>query len=287
MMSTVGRLDHSGICPACRRVLPLGAPCPVDGRAPLDARVPAERATLVDAIWGAPEARAALVVASRSGAPRRARAGLVAASAWMLMGWVTALPTSAIVVLAAAIGGFAALLAGRTRMRLLPSGAILVPTPARYAAGVITAADELLAPGSGTLCAAWVVELHQDTSKVTRVTLRVGRTAGMLLELDGGAQVRIPPGPLYLDGTPPQLGDLEHSLEDMLNGLDPARSRHDAWPLFPFNVVAEQTLHIGDRVEVFGALAPVFVAGASAPLYRDAPSTELAPVGVPVLRLLP
>ncbi len=203
----------------------------------------------------------------------------------MMLGWLTALPTSAVVVLAVAIAGFAALLAGRARLRLLPGGAAAMPTPARYAAGVITAADELLAPGSGTPSAAWVVELHQDTNQVTRVTLRVGRTAGMLLVLDGGAHVRIPPGPLYLDGTPPQLGDLEHSLEDLLNALDPARSRHDAWPLFPFNVVAEQTLHIGDRVEVFGELAPVFVAGATAPLYRDAPSTELAPVGVPVLRL--
>ena len=51
-------------------------------------------------------------------------------------------------------------------------------------------------------------------------------------------------------------------------------------------MVVEQTLHLGDRVEVLGEHAPVFVAGAAQPLYRDAPSTALAPTAVPVLRLI-
>ena len=244
-----------------------------------------QRAALVDAIWGDRAARAALLAAA---APRRSRLFRegIPPSIALLIGVFADLSVQGMLLAAAGGTAIGLLLGIRPRGRLLVTGGAAVLASRVRATGRIEAADEIVAPGSGTPSAAWVVELRQDAAREARITLRVGLTGELVIILDGGARVRLPAGPLYLSGAPPQLGDLEHSLEALLNTLDPARTRHDPWPLFPFNVVGEQTFHVGDRVELFGELAPTFVAGAAIPLYREAPATELVPVGVPVLRLV-
>ena len=258
---------------------------PADGQLPLAPGVTEQRAALVDAVWSTAAVRQALLADALRTTPQRTRVAALSAMISAGAGLVGSLPFAGVVVVGV-VGGLIGAAAGRRgRQVLLPASATTLPALPRYAAGRIQAANEIIAPGSGELCAAWAIELRVEGRWSARTTLRVGATAGLELVLDGGARVAVPAGPLWIAGDLAQLGDVEDSLEELLRAIDPLRAdRHDPWPLFPFNVVVERAMHVGDRVEVLGELTPAVVAGGAAVLYRDAPSTVLAPVGVPTLR---
>jgi hypothetical protein len=278
----------NAVCVTCRAVVPDGVAChgtvvALDGPA---------RAVLVDAIWGPESERAAFA--------RRAHVAKLRNAVWM-GGGATAgiMVTLAIAPVALITASFAALvgsLAGSTAGRLFgrtshasgyPAGAAPATVPPRFAAGRIGRSLGLVAPAGGAECAGWAIELRYVGGWGNHVMLRIGATAGMDLVVDGGATLRVPAGPLRLVHPLRQLDDLEAAeLELMLRMIDPQRgATHEPFSPLPYNVVTEDTLHVGDRVEIYGVVEPEVVETGDR-LYRDAPATILVPRGVIALRRL-
>jgi hypothetical protein len=287
-------LDGCGICPGCRRIMPADKPCDLDGAVIRRIASAEDRQALIDAVWGSQGKRAELM---RHVGPRKmtARARVMTALALGGVGAVGAVVAavlgqtgSAVALVAGLTGavlGASAKLPGRI---LIPSGgAVIAPQP-RFAAGQILPCEAMVAPGSGIACAAWALELRYDGRWGSRTTLRVGASAGFYIVLDGGEYARIPPGPLWIQGALPQLAELETpSFEELLHTLDPVHATDtDVWPLFRFNIIGEQTLHIGDRIEILGEVERELGAGPQDAMYRDAPASVLVPTAVPALRLV-
>lgn len=255
----------------------------------LDLELEHDRDEMLAALWGTPEQREDL--ASQLGSPiggvgRRVAVsgavGGIAAVTWSLL-------TEGSGVIGTFVFGFVGAIAGA--MFPIPRIGALVPTPAgplpalpRFAAGRLLSSTTIEAPASAETCAAWAIELRFEAARFTRHTLRIGESAGCEVELDGGERVRIPAGPLWIDGNLIQIDAEPDAVDDLLDDLDPQRRANDHFPLFPHNVVLEQRLHHGDRVELLGELERVPDKHAADELYREAAPSILQPRGLPVLR---
>ena len=149
-------------------------------------------------------------------------------------------------------------------------------------------ADAATSPTSGQECAAWALELRYVGEWGTAVILRAGFTEGVAIHLDDGGDVRLPAGPIWLSSELPQVDDFDvTSFEAFLRRVDPARAPGaELWPPLPHNVVVEDSLHVGDRVELAGRFEPALSNDGSGGLYRDAPMTVLVPRSLPTLRRL-
>lgn len=265
-----GVLDDCGICPVCRRVNRHDRPCDLDGAVVRSIGSVEDKQFLIDAIWGPSASRDESTQSLR---PRKESLG-------------SAVVAGALELLFGLVGTMVA--AARTKRYgiLIPSGGTQIPKLPRFAAGKILPCETVVAPGSGTECAAWAIELRYDGSWGSRITLRVGASAGFVVALDAGEYVKVPPGPLSVHDALPQLSDLEApSLEDLLRALDPTRTGDtEAWPLFPYNIVGEQTFLAGDRIELLGAMDRALVADQLDAMYREAPASVLVPCAIPTLR---
>jgi hypothetical protein len=289
------------ICLACRRIA-QGAEACEDGHPAPIALLGDARGALVEAVWGPPAAQAATARQAWRAQQRVLAYGTGAAGAALVT--ATGLGAGPLALLAAVGGGLVGALLARLRAaaasQRYPIGAADEPAARRIGAGRVVAAEGALAPASGEVCAAWAIELRLEGSWGSRTMLRAGLSAGLELELDGGARVVIAPGGLRLHGPTgarlPQLADLENpALEAWLRAIDPARARgaEPCSPL-PFNVVGEETLHVGDRVELAGVVEPLVITGADGGdaggdgggVYRVAPATALVTRGIPTLRRL-
>jgi hypothetical protein len=292
MASEWAILDGCGVCPACRRVVPGDRPCDLDGSVVRPISSAEDRQALLDAVWGSQPRRAELMrhLGARK-ATTRTRLAAAALGGVGVAGVAVAvlgMPGTVLEIVAGltwAVVGVSQMVSGQ---RLIPSGgAALTPQP-RFASGQILPCTAVVAPGSGIACAAWALELRYDGRWGSRTTLRVGASTGFDVALDGGERVRIPPGPLWIEDVLPQLAELESpSFEELLRALDPARTDDkDPWPLFRFNVIGEQTLHSGDRVEILGVVDRALGSSQQQAMYRDAPASVLVPRTVPALRLV-
>ena len=251
-----------------------------------------DRQALLDAVWGPQIKRAELMrhlgprkVTTRTRLIAAALGGMGAAGvAAALLG----VPGTALELVAGLTWAAFGMSKMMSRQRLIPSGGAAIAPQPRFAAGQILPCPAVVAPGSGIACAAWALELRYDGRWGSRTTLRVGASTGFDVALDGGERVRIPPGPLWIEDTLPQLAELESpSFEELLRALDPARTDHtDPWPLFRFNVIGEETLHSGDRVEILGVVDRALGSSQQQAMYRDAPASVLVPRTVPALRLV-
>jgi len=291
MANAWGLRDDCGICPGCRRVIPGGKPCDLDGSIARPIVTIEDKQTLIDAVWGPPVKRAELMhrLTTRTTTTRaRMATALTLGAACAVVANAFGVTSGAEAIVAGILGTMFGVSVKSPKRILIPSGGTAIAPQPRFAAGQILPCEAVVAPGSGTDCAAWALELRYDGRWGSRITLRVGASAGFDVALDGGERVRIPAGPLWFEGTLPQLDEMEsHMLEEMLRALDPTRSGDtETWPLFPFNVISEQTLQIGDRIEILGAVERELVVGQEDAMYRDAPASVLVPRTTSALRLI-
>jgi hypothetical protein len=291
MENTWGWLDGCGICPVCRRVTPGDKPCDLDGSAVRPIASMEDKQALIDAVWGSSVRRAELVqqLATRTAtAKARLVGGVMLGAIGMVVANVIGAINEGAIVFIGLVGAAVGTSVRSSKRVLIPSGGVALAPQPRFAAGKILPCDPVVAPGSGAFCAAWSMELRFDGRWGSRATLRVGASAGFGVALDGGEHLLIPEGPLWIQGALPQLAELESPLlEELLRALDPTRTGDpEPWPLFPFNVISEQTLQVGDRIELLGTMERELVSGQPDAMYRDAPASVLVPRDVPVLRLI-
>jgi hypothetical protein len=276
------------VCLECRTAFMSGGRC--EGEAHITVSLAHQRAALIEAVWGdfrhqVEAVRRVYVARARAFQSTAAGVGLGIAAGLVL----GAGPLS---LVAAMTGGavFLSALTGRRARRSPPQhprGAQPLPPLTPFARGRIRAAEGLDSPASGLACAAWAIELRYDATFGSRVMLRAGETAGLEIALDNGERVRIPAGSLRLVQPLPQLADHDVAeLEDWLRQVDPARAlAGELCPAIPFNVIGEDLLQVGDRVELFQQYEPS-VLGSGGGLYRESPATILVPRGVATLRRL-
>jgi len=286
------------ICLACRAVYPAGWVCDAGGLHEVVSLVtPAGRKALVEAVWGDEDVRRHGLREVERHTRRQfqlAAVGLVTGAGGVML----ALPGASAVALlgglaGAAVGHLGGYLAARRATPIYPRGATAPAATAPAARGRLRASASVDSPASATPCAAWAIELRFEGVWGERVMLRAGGTGGFDVALDSGERARVEAGPIRIAGGMSQLGDVETAeLDRYLRELDPGAGRTEPFPPIPYNVVAEQTVMAGDRVELLGELEPSIVGGAggagpgAGPLYRDAPATVLIPRGLPTLRML-
>jgi hypothetical protein len=269
------------LCPRCRRLVEPDRPCAIDASPTWRPSVPAERAHLVEALWGDEDRRKALR-ATTAPTTRRLRTGVAIAAGTYGAAFAFAGATFDAVVMALAGGVAGAALSGVRSMRRIPADAAVLPRWPRVGSGRIVAAAPSVSPGSLMQCAAFAVELRYTGSWGTRATLRIGASAGLEIELDGGAHLRVAPGPLWSTSAMVQLDGEDAVIDDLVAWLDPEDASAE-WKLFPYNEIHEATLEIGDRVEVFGEVEPRPAAADPTGLYRVAAPGELVHTGLPIV----
>lgn len=269
---------------------PAGRRC--DGAGHVTSSLAADRDVLVRHVWGELGERVEAlrrVYRSRVGALQATSLGLgVGLGASLALG-LGLFPTVGLVAGTSVALSRLAERRARKDPPVHPRGAEPLPVARAFARGRIRMASGLGAPASGGRGAAWALELRYEGAFGSRVMLRAGATAGLDVELDSGEWVRLDAGPLRVIGTLRQVPDHDVAeLEAYLRQVDPGRSlAGELCPAIPFNVIGEALLQVGDRVELYGEFAPTVLSGGGAALYREAPATILAPLGVPTLRVLP
>ena len=152
--------------------------------------------------------------------------------------------------------------------------------------GTVEGERVLESPAAATRCVAYALELHFAGSGIDRVMYRDAVTAGFDVQLDGGRIARIPPGRIRLLGTIHQEIDVDNvHLERYLARFDPRHRDGDAFDPLRHNVVCEQVILPGDRIELLSPFDPMVNARARPTHYRIPAPSLLTPRGVPVIRL--
>jgi hypothetical protein len=277
------------VCLECRTAFVDGRRC--DGAAHTTVSLVHERPALIEAVWGdfrhqVDAVRRVYVARARAFQSTAAGLGLgVIAGVTLSLGPLALVATTT---------AGAMLLSTITNRRVRkappvhPRGAQPLPPLTPFSRGLIRSAEGVVSPASRLECAAWALELRYDAVFGSRIMLRAGHTAGMEIALDNGERVRVPAGAVRLVQPLHQLADHDVAeLEDWLREVDPARTiAGELCPAIPFNVIGEDVLQVGDRVELYQGYEPAVVAGAGAALYREAPATILVPRGIATLRRL-
>jgi hypothetical protein len=273
----------AAICLHCRTALAEGSRC--DGEQHVTVNLANDRAAMIEAVWGDFHHQIDALRGLRLARAREIQAPAAGIGLGLLTGAV--LGMSMLPILAVTTGSVVALSAwaGRRARRsppLHPRGALPWPPLTPFARGRVRSATGLRSPASRTECAAWALELRYEARFGARVMLRAGQTAGMDISLDNGERVRIFAGPIRLMQTLPQVADHDVAeLEGWLREIDPGRAiGGELCTAIPFNVIAEDVLQVGDRVELYQAFEPAVLSGGSAALYREAPATILVPRGI-------
>lgn len=156
------------------------------------------------------------------------------------------------------------------------------------ARGAVEGDAMLVSPASDTECVAYSLELHYEGSFGDRVMFRDAVCTAFTVKLDGGVMARVPAGRIRLLGAMRQEVDVDNlGLEHHLEAFDPQRSAEAPFDPLRYNVVYEQLLLPGDRVELVSAFEPVVDTAALPTHYRESAPSVLAPRGVPVVRLDP
>jgi hypothetical protein len=279
----------STVCLDCRTAFLGGGRC--DGPDHTTVNLARERQDLIEAVWGDFRHQIEAVRGVYAARARSFQSTAVGMGLGIVAGLI--LGIGPLPVLATMTGGAITLSAlGRRRARkqppVHPRGAQPVPALMPFARGRIRAAAGLASPASGLACAAWALEFRYEAAFGSRIMLRVGQTAGMEIALDNDERVRIPAGPIRMVQRLPQLADHDVAeLEAWLREIDPARAlAGELCTAIPFNVIGEDALQVGDRIELYEAFVPAVLAGGSAALYREAPATILVPRTIATLRRL-
>tara|TARA_R110002096_G_scaffold42143_3_gene113578 strand:+ start:60168 stop:61097 length:930 start_codon:yes stop_codon:yes gene_type:complete len=288
------------LCAHCRTLTIDGAPCPDAEHHRIYALGDAlGREQLMTDVWGPPGLRRRMKELGKAGATGGGAGGLLDCG-----GCDPGFASSelGVVVLTIVVVGFVFMLGywlltatarflRRRRHTLTPTGAV-APAPhcghATGMIGVVAPQATLTSPLGAQTCVAYAIEFSYRSGWRRRgVMLREATTKGFELMLSSGAIVRIPAGPIVLDmQSAASVRPSEESLARYRLKLDPQRTRYDDLELFPQDQIREETIGVGDRIELRSPVKEV-VDGAGRPgSYRTSPATYLVPQGVPRLRLI-
>ncbi len=161
--------------------------------------------------------------------------------------------------------------------------------------GQVDGCEFAFSPATGTPCVAYVLELHWQDARVSRLTFRDAVSVGFDVVLDDGRRARIPPGEIQLAGELPQMIDVDNPrLEAHLQATAPQKTDMDPggernWggdsEVFRYNIVREAVIIPGDIVSLVSPFQPIVNAVADTPGYREPMPSLLVPVGVAVIQL--
>jgi hypothetical protein len=285
---------RAGFCLQCRTALMSGEACDQGGEhTALTLDDVYSREALIAAVWGPVRVRREQLVATYRAQQSLASVTVVGAAAGMLAStlFLPFVGATAAVLSGVASGSvFWAL--GKRALRknehVYPVGA----EPLQFASalrrgrrGQVAGELALVSPASATECLAYAVELHYEGHWGDRVMYRDAVTAAMTVELEGGGRARVPAGRIRLVGVMHQEIDVDNvMLERHLLGFDPQRSPDSAFDPLRYNVVYEQVIVPGDRVELVSEFQPTINLEAEPTHYRESAPSVLVPRGVPVVR---
>ena len=283
------------MCVQCRTALGDGEPCDADATHDVVSLFDlVQREALVEAAWGPASVR----LGAHQGRLRARRAGgiagILAGLGGIYLTWLIAPEWGPLYL----IGAFAAaaLVSAATARAVFkpvvgfPAGA----APAQLTqgkqigrCGEISGANALISPATGTDCVGYALELRLAGDWGDEVMYRDAACGSFEVHLDDGGIAHVPAGRFRLLGSMRQEIDVDNlELEDYMGELDPHRSSLHLFDPLRYNIVCEQLLLPGDKIELVSTFEPRVTVGAGATLYRDSAPSALAPIGVPVLRLL-
>lgn len=287
---------RKAMCLRCRTALFEGERCDTDPEHEIVSLFdPVQREALVEAAWGPRDVRHSeyrqRLNASRAGALVATISGL----GGVVLSWLIfpqwgpfhlfgAFAAGAVAYAATnrAIASRGARFPAGGPRRLLEAG-----DEAMGRRGEIAGVARLVSPATGTDCVGYALELRLAGHWGEELMYRDAVCGAFEVQLDGGGVARIPAGRFRLVGSMRQEIDVDNlELEGYISELDPHRSANHIFDPLRYNVVCEQVLLPGDRVELVSTFEPRVTVGADATLYRDAAPSKLAPLGVPALRLL-
>jgi hypothetical protein len=179
----------------------------------------------------------------------------------------------------------------RRRQRLRPNGALRRPRlPAGGHHRGRVAVDASTVVGlSGAAGVAHALRLRTGRFLHSDLMLVDGRSAGFLVQLEDGRQVRVPAGRVRLQGPVKRERVVSRARADLrVDRLDPLgqqlQSAEELDPI-PYDRAGELVLRPGDPVELWGRLEPVVDPRAAHGGYRQPAASLLEPVGPFVLGL--
>ena len=150
--------------------------------------------------------------------------------------------------------------------------------------GVVCRAPMVAAPISERPCVGFEITLVNPSSADSSVVLCDGATIGFAIETEAGELVVIPPGRLVL-AAPQVVGD-PFRARLYLAALDPLSESSDVADVFPFEHAFESIIVPGDRVALHTGVRPVPDPAALPTLYRRSARSFLEPVSVPHVEVM-
>lgn len=293
------------VCVDCRSVKSEREPC-ARGHHVAMIQTAIGRERLLSEVWGPPSvrrrARQAVVAGTGGAATGAALEGAcdLGCGALDCASGLADLPVLAVIAACAAIGVIGYLVVSkivevvrRRRNAPRPAGALRqppIPHGNRRVGTALRGAEAGSSP-SGRSALAWglVLECRRRFLRSARM-LSAGESAGFAIQLDDGTRVRVPPGPVRLEGPAASTTSVTpERVASFLAALDPLRLQvKDELDPFPFDRAVEHVLGPDDRVELVAELeARVDNADAAAAGYREGAATVLVPKGPVLLRVLP
>ena len=289
--------ERTSICLACRTALLPDEACDTcQGQRTASLSSVTGRELLTQAAWGPPDVRLAearLALHAEHAVALLALFGFVAGlfALWLLLPGLGPLHVlGAALSMALFWGGGNMLLARRGSTFPIGAPPLLAPGPAAAVrvglGGEALGEAALLAPGSGTECLAYALELHFVGYWGDRLMYRDAVTCGFDVLLDDGRLARVPPGRIRMLGPVRQVIDLDNLvLEEYLARVDRQHEPGRAFDPLRYNVVSELLLVAGERVELVSRFEPEPNSSAVPASYRDPAPAIWTARGVPVLRV--
>jgi hypothetical protein len=282
------------MCLQCRTALFDGEPCDDD----VDHEVvslfdPVQREALVEAAWGPRDVRHSdhrqRLNASRAGALAATISGIGGIClTWLIFPQWGPMHLFGSFLAGVMVYGATTRMMTKAGARFPAGGAVpLLTSGPMGRRGEIAGITHLVSPATGTDCVGYALELRLAGQWGDELMYRDAVCTSFEVQLEGGGVAQVPAGRFRLVGSMRQEIDVDNlELEGYINELDPHRNASHIFDPLRYNVVCEQVLLPGDRVELVSTFEPRVSSGADATLYRDAAPSKLAPIGVPALRLL-
>lgn len=283
---------RTAICLVCRNALFEGEVCDLDPDHDVAALDGDGREQWVTAVWGSRITRH--TEARLTAKIERTAAGLGLAGFMFGLGVMSLIIPGVgpahLLAGAASMGvswsASRALLGGKRKPFPIGGSHQLAPASTMGPRGTVEGQPQLSAPATGTECIGYALELHLMDPSGDKLMYRDVVTSGFEVWLEGGGIARIPAGRFHFLGPIQQVIDFDNlEMEEYLREADRAHQPDTRFDPLRYNVIFEQVIVPGDRVEIVSELRPVVEAGIES-TYREAVPSHLVPIGPPVVRLL-
>lgn len=285
---------RAAICLSCRTALFEHEICDVDAEHEVAVLQDGDgREMWVTAVWGSPVARH--TEARFAAKIERTAAGLGLAGFMVGVGVVSLIVPGvgpAHLLAGAASMGLSwsasrSVLGGKRKPFPIGGSHQLEPASSMGPRGAVFGTPRLAAPATATECLGYALELHLMDPQGDKLMYRDVVTGGFDVRLEAGGLARVPAGRFHFLGPIHQVIDFDNlEMEDYLREVDRGHEPDSRFDPLRYNVIFEQVIVPGDRVELVSAFEPAVEADAGETSYREPAPSHLAPVGTPVIRLL-